>query len=608
MTAMDSMMEGNGVILEEATVTGHADSMASGEFPQLMLFYRELRENQKKLLAELTDVSFNVRELLQYTMVGGSGGPSRSTVPKKSWQSKKSVGSLKSESDAGEMGATKTEPCTAKIAHEIPNIPRGRVSLLVDQDHNPASSKSLNSFRQINACVDGNILRRGLTRAKVFESGSQSFASSTSKESRFRPFGRPRASVQPQPEPSDNPPRLDFTDLKSKVDPDSEFSMSALFKHRETQLMPKTATTMSPTNTTEDGEPVYDVPLLARCWLMIVSVLLGLCGVLPWASISLEQDDDPGPWQRRFSKCYRWFVVLLNFVGLGLCLSLGAFLPSHDHPVLGTAAGLSLGAVTFCWSSPLRNEETEKEQTALMSYLENFMLMGGLGDRWTSRKSRDALKAVLLWCCTVGVQAYLIFDEEQPPWHNAVRIGSYGFAAGCLLSACYVQATTWNGINMMIFAFAQCVLRGDWDCHESRRNWREAVSLMRVTSRVYQRSFASFFSSTLLVFFATLFDIHQGQALQTLPSLVLAVGLMICPFVAASATAHCTRLPSLVSMMDGDEDQEAQFLDLANFLTLCESGFFMWDTRVSIGVLQKFVYFSVAIVSTIGFQLGVFHF
>lgn len=31
------------------------------------------------------------------------------------------------------------------------------------------------------------------------------------------------------------------------------------------------------------------------------------------------------------------------------------------------------------------------------------------------------------------------------------------------------------------------------------------------------------------------------------------------------------------------QDQEAQFLDLANFLTLCESGFFMWDTRVSIG-------------------------
>lgn len=74
---------------------------------------------------------------------------------------------------------------------------------------------------------------------------------------------------------------------------------------------------------------------------------------------------------------------------------------------------------------------------------------------------------------------------------------------------------------------------------------------MRVTSRVYQRSFASLCGTTLMVFFSTLFDIHQGQALETLPSLLLAMALMVAPFVAASATAHCTRLPSLVSMIDG---------------------------------------------------------
>ena len=45
--------------------------------------------------------------------------------------------------------------------------------------------------------------------------------------------------------------------------------------------------------------------------------------------------------------------------------------------------------------------------------------------------------------------------------------------------------------------------------------------------------------------------------------------------MAASATAHCTRLPALVSLLDGDEDEEHQFRELANFLALCESGFFM---------------------------------
>ena len=44
---------------------------------------------------------------------------------------------------------------------------------------------------------------------------------------------------------------------------------------------------------------------------MMVSVLLRLCGALPWASFSPfdEMDEDgPGPWQRRFSKWYRWLL------------------------------------------------------------------------------------------------------------------------------------------------------------------------------------------------------------------------------------------------------------------------------------------------------------
>ena len=34
-------------------------------------------------------------------------------------------------------------------------------------------------------------------------------------------------------------------------------------------------------------------------------------------------------------------------------------------------------------------------------------------------------------------------------------------------------------------------------------------------------------------------------------------------------------------------------MDLALFLTLSESGFFMWDTRVTLGVLQKLLAFRV---------------
>lgn len=128
----------------------------------------------------------------------------------------------------------------------------------------------------------------------------------------------------------------------------------------------------------------------------------------------------------------------------------------------------------------------------------------------------------------------------------------YGITTALLVAACYHQRATWCGINLAIFTFAQQLLQGDFDCATARRQWREAVSLMRVTSRVYQRSFAFLCATTLLVFFATLFDIQQGQAprkrhhqnrsrsqaLDSLPSLILAASLMSAPFMAASATAH----------------------------------------------------------------------
>lgn len=39
-----------------------------------------------------------------------------------------------------------------------------------------------------------------------------------------------------------------------------------------------------------------------------------------------------------------------------------------------------------------------------------------------------------------------------------------------------------------------------------------------------------------------------------------------------------------------------------------ECGFFVWDTCVTMGLVQKFLYFTAAISGTIAFQIGAFHF
>jgi len=105
---------------------------------------------------------------------------------------------------------------------------------------------------------------------------------------------------------------------------------------------------------------------------------------------------------------------------------------------------------------------------------------------------------------------------------------------------------------------------------------------------MHQLTAASLAATTVLVAFAMLYDISQGHGADAVPNLILALIMPFSLYVAACATADCTRLPSLLCMLDAEEEEEeGAYMDLALFLTLSKSGFFMWDTRVTLGVLQN---------------------
>ena len=111
--------------------------------------------------------------------------------------------------------------------------------------------------------------------------------------------------------------------------------------------------------------------------------------------------------------------------------------------------------------------------------------------------------------------------------------------------------------------------------------------------------------------FAALWDARRGLVLESLASIVLACLLPGVLIVLASTTTACKRLPTLVSLVQPAEDdvvQDTQFMDLILFLSFSECGFFVWDTCVTLGLVQKFIYFTGAIAGTIGFQTGTFNF
>lgn len=520
------------IVLEE-TLTGHCESCLSNtELPQLLHVCHELLDGQTKIRHQLSDVSLNLGILMRQK---------QSRPPAQTYESV--------AEDYMEVKVTRTDPFSMRSV-QLPK--RNSVGLLPchAKEQTPVSSKSLSSFRQIDACVDGSILRRGMTR-KIMESASasvsRSFSSHNPEPSVSMKAPRRKSLVVPEGSPEA------FSDIsKAKVlSTEQEMSMSALFRDRETQLMPKTKTLTSNTKesptmltTTEGKEALMDgEPCWLRCWLLVVRFWIYAVALLPWTPCpAVEEDTWCSRCARRMSTSYRWFMILLNASTVCLIIFGCIAAPNAPSEWLGPGFGASgllcLGALMVCLSAPSRSQESESEQEALMEYLENFMDITGLSMRWKQRQGRNALIAILLWLVVVGVKTWLMLDECSLSQVKVIEIVGYAIATACLSAMCYLQLTSWHGITMVIVWFAQSLLSGRWDVQTSRRNWREAVSLMRVTSRVYQRSFAVLLMTTLLVFFGALIDIGQGEVLPTLPSLVLAVALMSSSFMAASATAH----------------------------------------------------------------------
>jgi len=425
----------------------------------------------------------------------------------------------------------------------------------------------------------------------------------------------------------------------SNLNSSGEVSLSHLFQHRETELMKPNSPRTGPDNSpavdedsivelSEDMEVLLrPVPasFLLRTWLCICDFGLRITGLFPLvqcrAAASPEMSgtvtmDEQEPSAALASKVYNSLLLSLLFLflvlaGPGQFFCNGDLLEGDLCSTTSTATdlGIALGALLAVWScggmySYFKSARLQLQMNELLA-LE--VESSGFAHHWMVQKGRDSFLVFLVWLCALGSRVALSLRWERDSL-AAVKLSLYAVASGCILSACYLQVSMWRGISLAIVAYAKTVLEGNVSCREARAKWREVISCMRQTSRMYQLTAASCGLTTVFVCFGALYDFNQRMALDALPSLVVGLCLPGALYVAASATAHCTRLPSLVSMLDGDEELEIEYINLALFLSLSESGFFMWDTRVTLAVLQKFLYFTMAIVGTIGFQLKVLTF
>lgn len=417
-----------------------------------------------------------------------------------------------------------------------------------------------------------------------------------------------------------------------------EASLSHLFRHRENQLTPRmsaeqpelsdepTASVIEEDSSVQALPSKPYIPLWLRLWLLACDLGTRLCGLSPLVQcraaqvengtaltiVTEPEQEENAAW---VSKIYNSLLLTLLFSLMALA-GPGQYFYNEEAAFSGsftvTDMGVALGAWLAVWScgGVYSYFKSARIQLQMNDHLAREVETSGFEQHWMMQKGKDSLSIFLLWLVTFGSRMALALRTDLDPF-GELKLALYALASACILSACYTQISMWRGISLAIVAYARSVLEGEMNCREARGKWREVISCMRQTSRMYQLTAASCGLTTVLVCFGALYDLSNRSGLailDALPSLVIGLSLVGALYVAASATAHCTRLPSLVSMLDGDEELEHEYINLALFLSLSESGFFMWDTRVNLAVLQKFLYFTMAIVGTIGFQLKVFHF
>lgn len=219
---------------------------------------------------------------------------------------------------------------------------------------------------------------------------------------------------------------------------------------------------------------------------------------------------------------------------------------------------------------------------------------------------------IILQHRALGSSGYVSDFLDSPPavmWSLAVRALCFLVSSSVLVVASFWQLRTSHAMLLIVNAWSASFLGGHMSCSEAKHEWRRVSGLFRKTSRTFERCFAALGGTIVIIILAALYDLRQGRGVEVLSSLSVAFFLPAVLRTHASTTTACNRLPSLVTLCEADtEEEDQEYINLAMFLSLSECGFFVWDTCVSVSLVQKFLYFTIAMAGSIGFQTGALNF
>lgn len=348
-------------------------------------------------------------------------------------------------------------------------------------------------------------------------------------------------------------------------------------------------------------------------------------GLMPLFDVQMEAEDTSRSRlrlraRRMVSRLYHWFVLfslILAAAWLGSRYSSDVNDEDFDCgglPPLTTDLAIVISAcmVLSSWGGFWSYQETTQRVASGSRDLADCCEMIHLDHAWRIWSCTDALMASLLFLGLLGGRVavtLMTLEEHREGGWGPVLLSMLPFAvsAGILAIASFWQVRTSHAMTLIINEWSGTLVRGQSSAWQLKGAWRLISGLFRKTSRTFQYCYAALCATIVLVAFTAINDARRDLLVPSLPNLAVALLLPGVLVILASTTTACRRLPSLVSLVEPtDAKQETEFMELTLFLSFSECGFFLWDTSVTVGLVQKFLYFTLAVAGTMGFQSGAF--
>jgi len=264
---------------------------------------------------------------------------------------------------------------------------------------------------------------------------------------------------------------------------------------------------------------------------------------------------------------------------------------AHSNHTPLSSLLMALGAVGVLAS--LSWCQGQKNLDELTSVLQAYAQMHELHDLWMSRVKTDVAIVGSMYICAVAACLFRMIG-------SADALSALPAAAAALT----VNTLLMLLVLFLLFALRLLVLLADVFCFqlvdalhvsEAARDWNLLQAVLRKASSAVQLGLLSFLALAAFAIPVFMLDyVLLGPSLATLqlqlPHLLVVLGVLRIFIMASTVTGKCIRVAPLINSLDFGPGTDRDSQDLVVYIQNSAAGFYIFDVRLTTGMVVKFMY------------------